>query len=225
MRLSAFLHDHSVLLVFLFATTFVFFWLLPFRKRLRINTIIVLLLSFLSVLTGFLSLIMFAWLEGIGNPNASGGYSLFGSVFFMPITFWLGAKITKRDVSSVFDILTIPMIVALLCARMNCLLTGCCVGLPISGTNGLHWPTREMELVYDLVFIFYFAPKVLKGRTKGEVYPWYMLSYGVVRFVLETFRYSDAGTMFHLSHFWAIISFCIGLTFVIEMRETKKRRK
>lgn len=220
-----FLYDHSILLVFLSASAFVFVWLMQFQKRLRINAVAALVLSFLSVLTGFFSLIVFARLEGIGNPNANGGYSLFGAVFIMPITFWLGSKLTKRKISDIFDIFTIPMIMALLFARMNCLLTDCCFGLPIPGTNGLRWPTRELELIYDLVFLFYFDPRVLKGRTRGEVYPWYMLSYGVVRFVLETFRYSDLGTLFHLSHFWAIVSFCIGLTFVIELRENKKRRK
>ena len=212
------------MLVFLFATTFVFCWLLYFRERLRINVVTALSLSVLSVLIGYISLILFARMESIGSSGNGANYSLFGAVFIMPITFWIGAKVAKRDITSVFDIFTIPMIVALLFARANCLLTGCCAGLPISGTNGLHWPTRETEIIFYLIFIGHFAPKVLKKKTSGELYPWYMLTYGILRFILETLRVSSTNTIFHLSHLWAVVSFCIGMTLVLELNETKRRK-
>ena len=219
------LWGHTASVLFVLVTVLMCFWLLHFKEKFKYKSAAVVPLAFFSMAVGVLCLKLFAVVEAPGDPTAITRFSLFGFVFFMPIAFWIGAKITKRKFPDVLDAFSLPMISALVCARVNCLVTGCCIGRAISGTNGLRWPTREAEIIYYLIFVGYFAPKVWKGKTKGEVYPWYMLTYGVLRFVLETFRYSDAGTIFHLSHFWAIISFCIGLTFVIELRENKKRRK
>jgi len=51
------------------------------------------------------------------------------------------------------------------------------------------------------------------------------LTYGALRFVLETFRNSNTNTMFHLAHLWAAISLCIGAAVVIELKEKPERRK
>ena len=144
----------------------------------------------------------------------------------MPIFFLIGAKWLKRDTATVFDILTIPLIVAMACGRITCLLTGCCEGLPIPGLNGIRWPTREAELLFYLFVELKYAPKVLKNETKGEVYPIYMMSYGVFRFVVETFRVSySTDRILHISHLWAIVSFVIGLSVYYELMGKRRRFK
>lgn len=200
---------------------FCFVWLLLFRKSLSMNVFYALVLSFLSMAAGVFSVSLFAWLESIGNPESGGKISLFGGVFFMPVFFWLGSKLSKRKISTVFDIFSIPMIVAMMCGRTSCLLTGCCEGLPIPGMNGIRWPTRELELVFYIVFLLIVAPKVLKRKTCGEVYPLYMTAYGFFRLIIETFRTTNSNTLIHLSHFWALISLSLGISLYFELR--KKR--
>ena len=143
----------------------------------------------------------------------------------MPIFFMIGVKWLKRDMAMVFDVLTIPLIVAMICGRITCLLTGCCEGQPIPGLNGIRWPTREAELLFYLLLELKYAPKVLKNATKGEVYPIYMMTYGAFRFVAEFFRVSySTDRILHISHLWAIVSFVIGLSVYLELMEKRKRR-
>ena len=46
--------------------------------------------------------------------------SIFGAVFFMPVGYYLGAKLFRRPLADVFDIFAVPMIFTLFCSRINC---------------------------------------------------------------------------------------------------------
>lgn len=219
MGVVQFIEEHVLLWVLLAAAIFTFFWLLHFQKRLRMTWWAALLLSILHVLYGVACVRVFARLEGAD----SGAMSIFGAVFFMPLGYFIGGKLSKRPMAEVFDIFAVPMIFTLLCSRVNCLYSGCCLGLPI-GESGLRWPTREAEMLFYAVFLLLEAPKVWKRRTKGELYPLYMLCYGAFRFVVEFFRYSSTtSSPFHLSHVWAILSFAVGLAIFAQMKKHAKR--
>lgn len=180
-----------------------------------------LVLSILHVIFGVACVRVFARLEGA----SSGAMSIFGAVFFMPVGYYLGAKLFRRPIADVFDIFAIPMIFTLFCSRINCLMSGCCYGLTI-GASQLRWPTREAEMVFYLVFLVLLAPKVLKGGWSGKVYPLYMASYGLARGIIECFRYSAAtNSIFHLSHVWAVVSFTLGLAIFLEIHEKRKTGK
>lgn len=198
-----------------------FAWLLHFRDRLRMHWAAALGLSLFHVAWGVFCVKIFAVLEG----NEPGAMSLFGAVFFMPPAYWLGAKLSKRSTAEVFDIFAICMIFTLLCARVNCLFAGCCLGRLISARSALRWPTRELELVFYLIFLLRMAPPVWKGRSYGQVYPLYMLSYGVVRSILECFRVSSSSNLFHLSHVWALASVAVGAAFYAELKRGRERKK
>ena len=151
--------------------------------------------------------------------------SLFGGVFFMPLTYILGAKLFKRPLGEVADVFTPVMVVTLMCARINCILSGCCMGLPIPGVNGVRFPTREAELIFYLVLLILLCPKIWRGRTGGRAYPVYMMAYGVFRFIVEFFRDQNTTSLFHLSHFWAVVSLCIGISIYVEISKKEKFEK
>ena len=180
----------------------------------------VLILSVLHTAIGVCSVKVFAFLESgdIGNM------SLFGGVFFMPATYWLGAKLTKRPYWKVCDVLTPCMLFTLMCARVNCIVSGCCSGLVIPGTH-FHFPTRELEILYYIVMLILLVPRVKKSKNPGSIYPLYMASYGVFRFIDEFFRTSSTGMLFHLSHVWAAIAFAAGLSIYIEINARNHQRK
>lgn len=215
----AFLTAHILVVVLLVAGIATFLWLLQFRDRLQMTWWAALIFSIIHVLYGVFCVRIFAVFEGA----SIGSMSIFGAVFFMPIGYFLGAKLFKRPVKEVFDIFTIPMIFTLLCARVNCLVSGCCYGLNIGHTD-LRWPTRESEMLFYIIFLLIVAPRVKKAVMNGKVYPIYMLAYGIFRGINEFFRYSATTTsMFHLSHVWAIISLAIGLTILLVMRNREKQ--
>ncbi len=210
------LKQNSLVTLLTAASLFTFIWLYQQRKRLGMKVYAVFLVTILHVMYGVLTVRLFAALEG-----TPGGMSLFGTVFLMPAAYYIGARVTKRPVAEVFDIMTVCMVFTLFCARINCLISGCCQGRQISFHSTARWPTRESELVFYIVFLIVMIPKVRQGKTKGTLYPVYMVAYGAFRAVNECFRVSTAtNSIFHLSHVWAILTLFLGISILME----RKRR-
>ena len=220
--ISIWFSEHSLTVLLTIATIFTVFWLLQFCERLKMKWYAATLLSLLHVAYGVCCVRFFASLEG-----SSGGMSLFGAVFFMPLGYWIGAKIGHRSLEEVFDIFAIAMIMTLFCARCNCLVSGCCLGQVIRPGSPARWPTREIELIFYAVFLAQMIPKVIRGKTYGRVYPLFMFAYGAFRFVIEFFRVSQSASIFHIAHLWSGVSIVIGatlyFTIVDRMKKPKKR--
>lgn len=218
--MMAWLQTNSLYLLLTVGTIFNVFWLYRMRRQLQMKWYAVLILSVLHTAIGVGSVKAFAFLESgdIGNM------SLFGGIFFMPVAYYLGARLTRRDKKDVFDVLTVCMIFTLMCARINCIISGCCAGLAIPGTH-FHFPTRELEILYYIVMLILLIPRVKKSKNPGSIYPLYMASYGAFRFIDEFFRTSSTGMLFHLSHVWAAIAFAAGLSIYIEINARNHQRK
>ena len=137
-------------------------------------------LAIFHTVFGVLTVKVFAFLETGFDRATLGNMSLFGGVFFMPVAYWLGAKLFKRPMKETFDVFTPCMIFTVMCARINCILAGCCTGLIIPGTQ-FRYPTRELELIYYVVMLILLIPRVKKDENPGTCYPLYMASYGAFR--------------------------------------------
>lgn len=202
---------HTLIVLLIIAAVFTFDWLIQCRKQLRIKWYAALLLTILHVAYGVMSVKLFALAEAGFNAEKAGNLSLFGAIFLMPLAYYLGAKLFRRSVSTVFDVFTIPLVLTLFCARINCTITGCCLGKIIPGTQ-MRWPTREAELLFYAVFLAFVISRSLKGSGKGRIYPLFMVAYGAFRAVIECFRENDAYPgLFHLSHLWAFITLALGI--------------
>lgn len=214
-----FMRAHALLILLSAGTVFTCFWLMKYRGRLKIKWYMVLLLSVLHTVCGVLSVKIFAFLEG----GEIGNMSLFGGIFFMPLLYGLGAKLSKRSAKDVFDVFTVCMIFTVMCARINCIIAGCCAGLPIPGTQ-LRYPTRELEIFYYIVMLLLLIPRIKKNILPGSAYPLYMASYGVFRFIIEFFRTSSTERLLHPAHLWAALAFAAGFSIYIEL-ENRNRKK
>lgn len=214
------LKEHSLIVLLLLGTIFNVFWLYRMRRQLQMKWYAVIAFSVLHTVCGVLSVKAFAFLE----TGDAGNMSLFGGVFFMPVLYFISAKVSKRNIKAVFDIFTICMIFTVMCARVNCIVSGCCAGLVIPGTH-VHFPTRELEILYYIVMLILLIPRVKKSKNPGSIYPLYMASYGAFRFIDEFFRTSSTGMLFHLSHVWAAIAFAAGLSIYIEINARNHQRK
>ena len=204
-------------------TAFNGFWLFRLQKRVQLKGWQILAFSVLHTVCGVFSVKVFAIAESGFNWKAAGNMSLFGGVFFMPIFYFAGAKLLREKPAEIFDAGTVCMLFTLMCARINCILSGCCQGAWI-GNTGHRWPTREAELVYDLVAIIVLGKWVLQGKKRGEIYPMYMISYGIFRFVTEGFRSSEGASGMHLAHIWALICFMLGLSVYGTLIEKRKKQ-
>lgn len=222
MALLTWLSDHALILLLGCGTLFNVYWLHRCRERLHLRWLSVLLLSVLHTVLGVLSVKVFALFE-TGNFS---NMSLFGGVFFMPLFYWGVAKLAKQKTADVFDVFTICLVFTLMCARLNCMISGCCLGahIPIEGLTHLRFPTRELELLFYVLLLSRLWRKALSGSARGMIYPIYMISYGIFRFVTETLRFSDrTDSILHVSHLWALLSLGIGISIYGELRKKEKK--
>lgn len=222
MALLTWLSDHALILLLGCGTLFNVYWLHRCRERLHLRWPSVLLLSVLHTVLGVLSVKVFALFETGDFSNMS----LFGGVFFMPLFYWVVAKLSKQKAADVFDVFTICLVFTLMCARLNCIISGCCLGayIPIEGLTHLRFPTRELELLFYVLLLSRLWRKVLSGSARGMIYPIYMIAYGIFRFVTETLRFSDrTDSILHVSHLWALLSLGIGISIYGELRKKEKK--
>lgn len=222
MALLTWLSDHALILLLSCGTLFNVYWLHRCRERLHLRWLSVLLLSVLHTVLGVLSVKVFALFE-TGNFS---NMSLFGGVFFMPLFYWGVAKLAKQKAADVFDVFTICLVFTLMCARLNCMISGCCLGahIPIEGLTHLRFPTRELELLFYVLLLSRLWRKVLSGSARGMIYPIYMISYGIFRLVTETLRFSDrTDSILHVSHLWALLSLGIGISIYGELQKKEKK--
>lgn len=222
MALLTWLSDHALILLLGCGTLFNVYWLHRCRERLHLRWLSVLLLSVLHTVLGVLSVKVFALFE-TGNFS---NMSLFGGVFFMPLFYWGVAKLAKQKAADVFDVFTICLVFTLMCARLNCIISGCCLGahIPIEGLTHLRFPTRELELIFYVLLLLRLWRKVVTGSARGMIYPIYMISYGIFRFVTETLRFSDrTDSILHISHLWALLSLGVGISIYGELQKKEKK--
>ena len=222
MERFAWLTDCALFILLGCGTLFNVYWLYRCRERLHLRWPSVLLLSVLHTVLGVLSVKVFALFESGDFSNMS----LFGGVFFMPLFYWVVAKLSKQKAADVFDVFTICIVFTLMCARLNCIISGCCLGahIPIEGLTHLRFPTRELELIFYVILLSRLWRKVLSGSARGMIYPIYMISYSIFRFVTETLRFSDrTDSILHISHLWALLSLGIGISIYGELQGKKKK--
>lgn len=212
--------DHSLLCLLALAALGTVFWVWTQRERLAMRLRWVLPLSILHVAVGVGCVKAFAILEA-GSLSVAGNMSLFGAVFLLPVFYWLGARLTKRKPGTVFDVFVVPMVFTLACARVNCIIFGCCRGQCIPGTD-FRYPTREAELVFYAVLLAWMLLKTKQGDTGGKLYPIYMIAYGIFRFIIEFFR-EGRGAVFHMAHIWAALCLITGLSFYLELKRSSKQ--
>ena len=92
-----YLNDKITLLLLLaVGSAFSFIWLLLCKERLRIKWPAALLLAVLHTVCGVLCVKVFAVVEVGFDMSKAGAMSLFGAIFFLPLFYYLGAKLTRR---------------------------------------------------------------------------------------------------------------------------------
>lgn len=215
MPIIDFIVSHYVLMILLLLATIVnFVWLYLNRKDLKMGLIFSIFYSIFLTITGVISVVLFSFAENGFDINSLGNISLFGAIFLMPIIDFYYALIKKIPIGRLFDLMAISLAETLFFARMNCLFSGCCYGILIGDTR-FRVPIREIELLFYFVFIIIFAVKVYNKKTNGFVYPIFLLTYGILRFITEFFRASSSNSSFHLAHVRSLISIALGILFLL----------
>lgn len=218
--ISQLITSHSLFFLLGLGTIFSFAVMYKWRRELKLSWYSAIIFSVLHTIWGVISVSVFAVVETGFNMDYLGNMSLFGGVFMMPIFYLIMGKITGVKVKTVFDVCTNCMLFTLMCARLNCVITGCCYGLKIRGTE-LRWPTRELEILFYVILIICIFGQLKKNILNGSIYPIYMIAYGIFRFITEGFRFYEEGTMLHRGHLWSLITLGFGISVYIEVTKLK----
>lgn len=231
--MKTFIDAYGILFcLFVGSTALSFVWLVVFnREKLQAKWWELLIAAFAATITGFLGSLIFGYIES--GLKGFGPISLFGGVFVVPLFCLVFGKIKKIPFGTALDVFTIVLVVSAMFARINCFIHGCCYGKEIGYTE-FRYPTRELEIGFDVIFIGISIFLILKNKTPNKVYFIYLISYGTFRFVIEFFRHSDNQSVFHNGHIWSFLSLLIGISVLIiqhylnkqkEINESKNKRK
>ena len=212
---------HMLILVLIAGTIFTYIWFLQFKDKLRLSPLTAVPAAIVHTVYGVLCVTVFAVIETF-NIHNFGNLSIFGATFFMPLLFFAFAKIGKRNMADVFDIGCISMMFTLMLSRFNCLVCGCCYGISFFHSETLQWPTRELEILFYIVLITVLAVKTKKNESRGLNYPIYMIAYGVFRFIIEWVRHYSGNSVIHRAHLWAVVSLCLGVSILAEIKSKQK---
>lgn len=223
-----FLKNNYFLLILLgIAIIVVYIWLYLNRKKLNAKWWEVLIVTVSVMLIGVVTVKVFPFIEVVFNQAKPGNVSLFGAIIFLPIYFFVYAKIKKLPIGLVFDIFTIALIVTAFVAKFNCLHEGCCYGKEI-GSTVYRYPTREIELIFLLVFSIVLIPLIYSNKLGGFGYCLFIIGYCVMRFIVECLTEPTSGGLhsivfgwFNVSHIWSMILIVVSLILIIIL---KKRR-
>ena len=133
------------------------------------------------------------------NLVMRGGFVFYGGLIGGICTVFLGGKIHKINVWDYVQKL-IPFIPFIHCfGRIGCFLGGCCYGIPYDGIFAVTYPEASLPpsdvslfpvQVVEAVCLMILFFVILKVKEKYRLEA-YLLIYGILRFVLEYFRYDE----------------------------------
>ena len=158
-----------------------------------------------------------------------GGLAIYGGIIGGAIGLIICCLIKKVNILKAMDIAAPVLILGQGIGRIGCYTAGCCVGnavenealhfFPISYfiDGGWHLATFFYECVLDIAGFFILISLIKRFKESGFVTSAYLLYYGIVRSVLETFREVSAdnallipGTSIKISQLVSIVCVLIG---------------
>lgn len=130
-----------------------------------------------------------------------GGMAIYGGVIGGVIGIALYCLIHKKNFLDVTDVAVVALILGQGIGRIGCYFAGCCYGIEVTN-KALQWfpfstkidgvwhlSTFFYESFFDLVIFAVFTFLIIKKvKNRGIMSSLYLISYGVVRCVIETFR-------------------------------------
>lgn len=159
-----------------------------------------------------------------------GGLSFYGAVFLVPAVFLAVAPLLRLPYGKVMDLCAVGECVMLALMKIHCILGGCCQGrvlfLDVAG-EAVRFPSREAELLMALVIFVLLLRWAMKGRKRGELYPWYLLLYGSTRFVLNIFReaWVTKETLLPFGNIWSLVAITLGLIWLAVIRRRSREEE
>lgn len=185
------------------------------------------LLALCLTITGTIGTLLLFYFESGGK---FGGTSFFGAVFLVPLIFFIGCKVFSVSFGKTMDLCASAECVMLAVMKIRCLVSGCCAGIELFTTSTgqqVLFPSQSIELLAGLAIAVALVIMAKKEENDGTLYPWYMILYGVTRFVLNWFRTANEPFVWFLppGNFWSLISILIGAVWLVAAKKIEKSKR
>jgi prolipoprotein diacylglyceryltransferase len=164
----------------------------------------------------------------IENQFRFGSRSFYGAVFLIPPVFLLIYRALQIPYGKLMDMSAPSVCIMLVLMKVLCCLEGCCEGrvmVTLDSSEVVRFPSQIVELIVALILFAVLLKMAYKDKYYGYVYPWYMLIYGAVRFIMNFLRANTKPFVWILpaGHFWSLIAITVGGLWIILMRKRKAR--
>lgn len=197
--------------------------MLPMSRQYRIASWKTLLSAVLLTITGTIG--TYIWF--IVENGYFAGRSFYGAVFLVPPVFFLLAKLLRVNSGELIDLCAPAECVMLTIMKYQCMRDGCCGGKVLCTTaQGMEviFPSQIAEAAAALLIGVILLVMARNPKNRGTLFPWYMVIYGVSRFILNLFRAEDAVFLLGMTagNVWSILSVILGLTWLILHKKLRK---
>ena len=196
------------------------------RKSYGVKGFLVPLLMISVAVMGLLGTRIMFFLEN----GAWYGKSFFGALLFFPILLLPVSWVFRIHLTDLLDYATPPGLAMLAMSKWNCLEKGCCGGKVLwYSAEGVptHFPSQIVELcvaVLIMLLLLFMERKNLHRRSRYAVC---LVVYGVLRFILNYFRWEQPEYVLGMAPgaFWSIVAILIGFSWVMVARRRRRNRR
>ena len=198
-------------------------------------TILVVILGFAG---GKIFFLLTHWDFFLSSPGAalgSEGFVVYGGILTGFLSAWLYLRKKEQPFLRWTDLLLPGVAIAQGFGRVGCFLAGCCYGKPTDSCLGVTfpagsfapagvslWPTQLFSAAGNLMIAAFLLLADRKQHREGALTGWYLLLYGVGRFLVEFLRNDDRGWVGALSSSQFFSFFAVAAAAVLFARIRKK---
>jgi len=160
-----------------------------------------------------------------------GGFVFYGGVIGGIFGGMLYTRRYRLGMFEFFDTAAPSLSLGHAIGRVGCFCAGCCYGLPVDSPFSVVYPKGGLGLApagvpmlpvqlfesgSEIILALILFLLLRKNRTPGKIMGWYLVLYGIVRFLLEFLRYDYRGSFLLLStsQFISLFMIVIGIMLI-----------
>lgn len=192
------------------------------RKRFALSVFQASLFTILLLVVGIAGAKLLYFFE-CGMKSFS-GMSFYGAVYLVALAMPLVGLAFRMKPMDSLDACA-PCVAAIVgFQRFGCFCAGCCGGIQLGNSN-LLWPTQLMEGFGDMAIMYFLLATEGKETNRGKGYPLFLITYGVMRFLIEFVR-DTSKDWYGLSHgqWFSLLGIGIALMILVGDKLWKKTR-
>ena len=177
--------------------------------------------AFILTITGTLGTYIWYFIES----SWFGARSFYGAVLLVPLAFIYVAKLMRISYGDLRDFCAPAECVMLAIMKYQCLVDGCCAGRvlrSIAPDGSVTFPSQIVESVNALVIMAVLMKLAFSKKNRGKVYAWYLVIYGVTRFILNWFREDTTPLLIGLpaGNLWSLLAIFVGVLWLTDRKLT-----